>query len=1252
MRIIATCIKRCMSFRSVFTAIGFFLPVFMLGIPSRVFAAHMVVTPNSVALSQEYNVTFDCDGSFAVFNADTGVQVDSADVCGQTWANYMQPPGNYVAVEFTNADPNGGSGTSANLTLSGMRADPQYDGPAGEAAFTIYDDTPHYSSGGILPLIAPSTVFDGNPFIPGCNTNIAYYEVVGVDSGPVQCGTVEILPDTNAVTYEIQAFDRNFTYVPPSVFVLSFSSDMLKIARNFNPVIQVFSPRDGMIFSSSTLIAYRATDRNDLGPVSEQLEYGLAPLPVSLFYSTTTPEWFGQAVDSADKVLIEKDLPASSTYAWPVRNLLPGIGYRVIADVTDRGGDFAESASGLFTVDFTPPTFVVKTDVPAVKKGSVTITVTASKDLTGVPSVTVAQRGHAPVAVLMQGSGSIYNGVYTTLAGYDGNAVIAVSGTDVAGNTGTTTVSGGTFIVGFNPPPAPIVMSGFGEKTVTAGTIAVAGMARPDTTIFIKVNGTAIASTTPDANGNFVFTNVPLEKGANHGRNTVSVYAADAFDSIGPSADAVIVWEIPPSASLAEPADGSYLSGTARLRADASSENQNLLSYTYQITPLQGYLSASSTAAWTTVADHLGDAAYAWDSTEADNGDYMIRAIVSDGILSATTSPVRIIVQNTAPYARFDDGRVTATHDAIATVAGHAFVAPNAPAGTYVGSVLYAADGASTWTSIPFKLSRAPEQNFSFSLQNLSEGVHQIQFVIKDNHGLTGRASHALIIDRTPPAPPVTKTPTDGSLVTTADDEDPAVPGVQITIAGTAEAGSIVSLRGVSGTTTAVALPDGTFAFHDVTLARGNQTFSLFATDEAGNTSSPAAFSVTYDDPPVITFVNPQSLGGLSGESFLAWRVESRSTTSITISYSAPDGPFRTIVENAAASGTAPFDFSALPESTGYRLRIVAADGIATSTSVIGFSVDRTPPAVLRFAAAPAGKSFIASGSAHDSLSGIAAVEFSVTPAGGSPGEWYEAVTGGEPGSSDRTFSIAYPGALADGMYTISVRAVDEAGNRSDVVSKDITVDTTAPHIGGFFATEDGTELDPDESGTIGIYRGKPFFFAVSLSNDAVSASLSLGTTIVPLSLDQTDGLWKTDVQAGIDATASVALSARDRAGNAVSNKRIGTIEPHEEGFVGSETPSGILPLANIRLRILRLDPATGQYGALASVASDASGTYRLILRAGAYRIIASGFGYRTEEEVVSLSRSGIVNASFLLPSSTGLMKWIGPVIDFFKYSL
>jgi hypothetical protein len=105
----------------------------------------------------------------------------------------------------------------------------------------------------------------------------------------------------------------------------------------------------------------------------------------------------------------------------------------------DLAGNGSEAARYKFIVDTTSPTFTLGTSKSPARQETITVTLLASEPLRQQPAVSVTQNGQdTPAAVAMTTSDNVlWIGSYTVLSGYDGTAVLNVTGVDIAGNTGT-----------------------------------------------------------------------------------------------------------------------------------------------------------------------------------------------------------------------------------------------------------------------------------------------------------------------------------------------------------------------------------------------------------------------------------------------------------------------------------------------------------------------------------------------------------------------------------------------------------------------------------------------------------------------------------------------------------------------------------------------------------------------------------------------------------------------------------------------
>ncbi|OSI73913.1 hypothetical protein BSZ21_06095 [Bradyrhizobium canariense] len=157
-------------------------------------------------------------------------------------------------------------------------------------------------------------------------------------------------------------------------------------------------------------------------------------------------------------------------------------------------------------------------------------------------------------------------------------------------------------------------------------------------------------------------------------------------------------------------------------------------------------------------------------------------------------------------------------------------------------------DGGSTWTDV----TQSTATSWSYVDPATHVGSFSYQTRIIDTAGNIGTtASQAVTIDTTTPSAPMISTVTDdvspltGSVAENGFSNDPT-----LTVAGTTEAGSTVTLYDTDGTTvlgTGIAV-GGSYSITTAGLSQGSHTLTAKATDVAGNTTLPSsAFHVVVD---------------------------------------------------------------------------------------------------------------------------------------------------------------------------------------------------------------------------------------------------------------------------------------------------------------------------------------------------------------------------------------------------------------------
>ena len=190
---------------------------------------------------------------------------------------------------------------------------------------------------------------------------------------------------------------------------------------------------------------------------------------------------------------------------------------------------------------------------------------------------------------------------------------------------------------------------------------------------------------------------------------------------------------------------------------------------------------------------------------------------------------------------------------------------------------------------------------FSITTTALGQGSHTITAKATDTAGNQGAASTAyhVTIDTSAPAAPAITSVTDDVLPVTGTVADNGFSNdTTLTIAGTAEAGSTVTLYDTDGTTvlgTGVA-SGGAFSITTTALGQGSHTITAKATDTAGNqgaastayhvtidTSAPAAPAITSVTDDVLPVTGTVADNGFSNDATLTIAGTAEAGSTVTL---------------------------------------------------------------------------------------------------------------------------------------------------------------------------------------------------------------------------------------------------------------------------------------------------------------------------------------------------------------------------------
>lgn len=288
----------------------------------------------------------------------------------------------------------------------------------------------------------------------------------------------------------------------------------------------------------------------------------------------------------------------------------------------------------------------------------------------------------------------------------------------------------------------------------------------------------------------------------------------------------------------------------------------------------------------------------------------------------------------------------------------------------------------------------------------LDDGSHTFQVRATDASGQTDPtpASSTFTVDTDAPDTSITSGPAAGARVGTATPE----------FSFTSPLGSATFECSVDGAAYAACTSPDTLS----TLTEGAHTFSVRALDGPGNADpTPATRSFTVD----LTAPTAAISSGPTG-------LTADSTPSFTFS-SDPDATFQCAIDAGAfAACSSPFTPTSLSDGAHtFSVRATDEAGNAqASATTRSFTVDATAPSVA-ITEGPAGGSTVSSGSQS----------FTFTSA--DSGATFEcSLDGGDFAACTSPFATS---ALSDGVHSVSVRAVDAAGNRSAADSRTFTVD-------------------------------------------------------------------------------------------------------------------------------------------------------------------------------------------------------------------
>jgi hypothetical protein len=656
----------------------------------------------------------------------------------------------------------------------------------------------------------------------------------------------------------------------------------------------------------------------------------------------------------------------------------------------------------------------------------------------------------------------------------DGTYTITLRATDSVGNT---TLRTGAYTLDTTPPAAASFGTVAGDNVVNsteaAAGVTVSGQAVPYATIVLR-NGanTELGAATIKANaaGAWSYTLSAAELQAmGQGGERLSVVARDAADNDStPATRDITIDTLAPAAApviqqVIDDADGGTFTGalpstnavtndqTLRLTGTASGAVDGDRVAVFDGTVRLGDAEVGQGGAWSFTTPNLSNAAHNLSARVVD-------AAGNEGpagtAFAVTVNAERPTATAAVTGFRVGENNASALQGAVTNDTSPA-VAGTVTGTLAEGDVVVVYDGATR-----LGLAQVTGSAWSYSASGLTSGLHDFSAVVESSAGTQGSrgAAVALTVDTAPPVAPTINTVAGDNVINVLEQ------GVAIT--GTAEAGARVALTlGSVGQSpnvqTVTAGANGAWSYTlkqaDITaLGQGTGiVVKATATDAAGNSGAEATRTIEVDtQAPGAPVINAVAGDGIINA---AERAEGVSITGTT---NAGEGSRLTVTVAGNSYRVAPAeggqwayrlsdaDFTALGQGADKTVVVAATDkaGNTGVTATRSFSVDTVAPTLSQVALVAGSDS----GAKGDGISNVTTPEFSFSAEAGL--SYLGRVGDGQPQVitpvQDGTgLKVTVPaGALAEGPNTLTLRAIDAAGNFTDR-SATYVLDTSRPGL-------------------------------------------------------------------------------------------------------------------------------------------------------------------------------------------------------------
>ena len=465
---------------------------------------------------------------------------------------------------------------------------------------------------------------------------------------------------------------------------------------------------------NSQLSALRTVTVDNTGPGASLDDPG-TPLRGTVSLSGTASDPGGAGVASAafqrspasggSWTTVDTDTSSPYSVSFDTTAVADGLyDFRLVA--TDQVGNTTTSA--LVTnrrVDNTAPTASLD-DPGANLRATVTLSSTASDAGSGIASRVYA---YSPAGA---GTWTTTPAAFDTTALTDGLYDLRVTVTDVAGNS-TISATVTNRRVDNTAPERTMINPG----AHLSGTVTLSSTASDP-------GGSGVATVTyqhsPAGAGTWTTTPAAFDTtGVTDGLYDLRVIVTDNAGNSTTSATVVNrrVDNTNPTGSLSAPSDGALVSGTVAVSGTASDPGgSGVDSVLFERRPAGG-------GSWTAIdTDSSSPYSVSWDTSALADGDYELRAVVTDVAGNGHTTATRTVTaDNTAPSASQDDPGANLRGTVSLTGSG------SDPGGSGVASLAFQRSpaGAGTWTTVDTDTS-AP-YSASFDTTGVTDGLYDLR---------------------------------------------------------------------------------------------------------------------------------------------------------------------------------------------------------------------------------------------------------------------------------------------------------------------------------------------------------------------------------------------------------------------------------------------------------------------------------------------------------------------------------------------